>query len=298
MSRITLPPDYETAISEMGAVAALLDKNGWKAAAFIAVSVKPDTGTGRQVRTSPHLSARAFAKKLNAKGWSDKIITRYYNAWESAADAGLVPHADDLVYGERIELPTENWNKWYPPATEGDDRYQIEDKDAIIAAGGGSKAVDIAKNTKAMATAIKASPKVAAVAAAALEDTLEADELAAKVMSNPKRAQVALGNQSVARSVTQARASNLASQRTAHTPQPKVKKTVTSQTGNTLTLTLAMDEIRMRLNHIDQMIDSLSTDEIDILRDFLIDEVLTITQGWLDSPTFTGEEITPEAFGA
>jgi hypothetical protein len=182
--KVTLPADVTSAITEVGALASLLDKNGWKAAAFIAVSCKPGTaGRPSQSATSSRLSFTAFAKALNAKGWSKDIINRHYEAWERAADAGLVDHADDLVFGERIEVPTEDWASYYPPPTEADDRYQIEDKDEIMAAAAaegltGSKAVDIAKNTKSMAAAIKASPRVREAAAQALVDAEDVTTLA------------------------------------------------------------------------------------------------------------------------
>ena len=96
------------------ALAALLDKNGWKAAAFIAVSVKPGSAGPKSV-TSDRSSFTAFTKQLNAKGWSKNIITRHYEAWEAAAEDGLVPHAADLVYGERIEVPIDGMGRYYPP---------------------------------------------------------------------------------------------------------------------------------------------------------------------------------------
>lgn len=171
--KVQLPVDSASAISQVGDIAALLDKNGWKAAAFIAVTVKPMGHGGSRKGTSAleRLSPTAFAKALNAKGWSRHIIERHFEAWENAAGEGVVPHAADLEFGEKVDVPTDGWNDWYPPQLD----HQHEDAEAIQAQAsldgtGASKAVDIAKNTKAMAAAIKASPKVAEAAASALVD--------------------------------------------------------------------------------------------------------------------------------
>lgn len=175
--RVTLPADSASAIQEVGALASLLDKNGWKAAAFIAAAIKPGEGNGRKARTSARLSIKSFAKSLNAKGWSENIINRHYQAWEAAADAGLVPHADDLVYGERIDVPDDGWNEWYPPRWAGNDDAERVAEQAARDGVGKSKAVDISQNPGAMAAAIKADPKLAEVAAAALVDVGNVDAL-------------------------------------------------------------------------------------------------------------------------
>lgn len=194
--RVTLPADYASAISEVGGIAALLDKNGWKAAAFLACYVKPGAGHGGRKLADQRVSVVKFARDLKAKGWSENVIRRHYDAWEAAHEAGVVQHAAaDLVAGERIELPDTGWSEWYPSPTEADSRYQIEDKDEILAeavADGltGSKAVDIAKNTKSMAAAIKASPKVAAAAAQALVDKGDIDVLSKATASVAQNRQV------------------------------------------------------------------------------------------------------------
>jgi hypothetical protein len=169
--KVQLPVDSASAISQVGDIAALLDKNGWKAAAFIAVSCRPGKGGPRKPSTSGQLTFRQFADGINAKGWSHTIIGRHFDAWENAAEDGVVPHAGDLVFGEKVDVPADGWNTYYPPQLDN----QHEDAEAIqtqaaLDGTGASKAVDIAKNTKAMAAAIKASPKVAEAAAGALVD--------------------------------------------------------------------------------------------------------------------------------
>jgi hypothetical protein len=158
---VTLPADATSAITEVSALAALLEKNGWKAAAFLALC----SGQG--------IDADALATQINAKGWSANVITRNLDAWNRAAEDDLVPYADDLAYGDAITVPTTGWSDYYIPPTEADGRYQITDKDSILAAAkarglGGSKAVDIAKNTKSMAAAIHGSEKVSQAAVQAL----------------------------------------------------------------------------------------------------------------------------------
>ena len=114
------------------------------------------------------MSAKQFARELSAKGWSENVIRRHYEGWEAAADAGLVPHAADLSFGEKIDLPTEGWAEFYPPRWAGDEQAELVATQARQDGAGASKAVDIAQNPKAMAAAIKASPAVAQAAAQAL----------------------------------------------------------------------------------------------------------------------------------
>jgi len=192
--KLTLPADAASAITEVSAVAALLDKNGWKAAAFIAVSVKPRAGQGSRTSgtsAGSRVSATAFAKDLNAKGWSRHVIERHYEGWQAAAAAGLVPDAADLAYGDKIDLPDESWSTFSPPVLNNQhtDAEAIQEQAALDGTGA-SKAVDIAKNPKAMAAAIKASPVVAAAAAQALVDKGDVKVLSRATAAAAQNAQV------------------------------------------------------------------------------------------------------------
>lgn len=309
--RIALPADAESAINEVGGIAALLDKNGWKAAAFIACAVKMPGRTGRpkksQDAASSRLTTRDFAKAINAKGWSHFVIERHFQGWEDAAEAGVVPHAENLVYGEKIDIPTEGWAEFYPPSIESDNRYTgVEDKEAILAEAAaqgltGSKAVDIAKNLKSLGTAMKASPKVREAAAAFLAGTEEAMQVAATVMAVPEDAEVIIGNPNVYESVVEAQANHLRGQRKAHTPTTRLEKPPVSATvGGTLTLGTLLDDIRRDMNGLAFYVNdgNLDADWLDIIRVFLTDELILQAQGLLDSPAMTGVDITPEAFGA
>lgn len=192
--KLTLPADYTSAISEVGGIAALLDKNGWKAAAFIAVAVKPRAGQGGGTSTTSGQSFTRFAKDLNAKGWSKTVVQRHYEAWEKAADAGLVTHAADLVYGEKIEVPTDNWATYYPPSeaswTDVEDADAIREQGVLEGAGTGAMAVKIAANPKSLTAAIKASPKVAKAAAQALVDAGDIETLSKATAAVAKNRQV------------------------------------------------------------------------------------------------------------
>lgn len=184
--KVTLPADAESAIAEVEGIATLLDKNGWKAAAFIAVSAKPGTA-GRKSGTSARLSFTEIARALDARGWSRHVIERHFSAWEAAAEDGLVPYAADLIYGERVELPTDGWQKYYPPTNAvNEDIAAQAAKDGV----GAQTANVIAKNPKAMATAIKADPKVAAAAAQAMIDNDDLSTLSAATAAVAKNRQV------------------------------------------------------------------------------------------------------------
>jgi hypothetical protein len=185
--KVTLPADAESAIAEVEALATLLDKTGWKAAAFIAVSCKPGTAGRRKSFTSERFSFQQFTRELDAKGWSVNVISRHYNAWEAAAEDGFVPHAADLIYGGRVELPTEGWQKYYPPTNPVDEDIAAQAaRDGV----GAQTAAVIAQNTKAMATAIKASPKVAKAAAQALIDNDDLSTLSAATAAVAQNRQV------------------------------------------------------------------------------------------------------------
>ena len=295
--KISLPSSSKDAVDQMGSLAALLDKNGWKAAAFIAVSVKPRAGQGTSARSGRScVSFVQFAKALNAKGWSKTIIQRNYEGWEQAADAGIVPHAADLVYGERIDLPTEGWSRVLPAACWTGD----EDAEAVAAAAkaagtGASKAVDIAQNPKALAAAIKGSARVREAAAAALAGSVEETEIAAKVMANPKQAQVVLGDKAVEKSVSTARAANLNTKRTTSpTFKDSLPKKRGSRTLSALTLMQVTDDISLGLGRIGKMIDDLDDEARQILIDFLQDDVILIAQGYVDLLAGEGADFSVE----
>lgn len=298
MTRITLPSSQEDAVEKMGGIASLLDKNGWKAGAFIASACKPGTAGWKQSATSGRLSFTAFAKALDAKGWSKTIINRHFVAWEAAADAGIVPHADELAYGEAVEVPTDGWSEFYPPAWQS-----AENADDIAAAAaeagiGGSKVHDIAKNPSALAAAIKASPKAREAAAAALKGTQEATEIAADVMSSPEQAEVVIGDPVVYESVITAQGRHLAGQRKAHTPTTRPSGTGrVVGVGSILTLGVLLDNMRSDIDKLAHFVDGgLEEDAKEIVVNFLREEALLILTGLLDHPTLTGVELRPEDF--
>jgi hypothetical protein len=302
LTRITLPSSQEDAVEKMGGIVSLLDKSGWKAGAFIACSVKLGTrgGDTRSIRTSPNgrLAASTFAKKLNAKGWSDKIVARHYKAWEAAAEAGVVPHADELVYGEAVEVPTEGWAQFYPPAWESAENAEDMAAAAEAEGIGASKVHDIAKNTKALTAAIKASPKAREAAAAALAGTQEATEIAATVMASPEQAEIVIGDPVVYESVITAQGRHLAGQRKAHTPTARPSGTGrVIGVGSILTLGVLLGDLRVKLDQLAHFVDNgLEPDAADLVRTFITDEALLILNGLMVHPTLTGVELRPEDF--
>ena len=271
MTRLTLPADAESAVAEVGVLAALLDKNGWKAAAFIAVSVKPDVGHGgrRETSTSGRLSPRAFAKSLNdgqgAKGWSHEVIRRHYNSWETAADKGLVTHAAELVYGERIEVPADGWSVHYPPRWAGQEGPEAVAAQAREDGFSPTTAVTVSQNPGAMAAAIKSNPKVRAVAAAAIEeaDPMAAIETAQRVLEDPDKADIVMGNRRTRTSASQAavRASRAASGASPELSEELSKKRKERESAGSPVVTLLsvhqlMNEIERDLNiMINQLIE-------------------------------------------
>lgn len=306
MSRFTLPSSHEDSVERMGGVISLLDKNGWKAAAFIAcsVTVAPTRGGNRRSNADVRLSPVRFAKALNggqgAKGWSENIVRRHFDAWEKAADAGVVPHAAELVYGESIDLPTEGWQEFYPPQWTKADNAEDIAAAAEEAGIGGSKVHDIAKNPKALAAAIKASPKAREAAAAALVGTMEATEIAATVMADPDQAEIVIGDTAVYESVITAQGRHLTNQRKAHTPTARPSGTGrVIGVGSILTLGVLLGDLRSDLDKLTHFVElGMEPDAVDLTRTFITDEALLILNGLLDHPTLSGVDLKPEDFGA
>lgn len=165
-----IPSTPKAILADVAKKSALVSATGWELAAELAAIVRFSDKPGRPViGKSANYKSTVDIAKLSLRGLSSHhTVERYVEGWLAAHD-GIYPEP-----GETVELPSYDW----PPTTLLDQRYQIEDKEAITAQAeadgtGAAKAVDIAKNTKAMAAAIKASPRVAAAAAEALRDRVE-----------------------------------------------------------------------------------------------------------------------------
>lgn len=148
----------------------LLSKQGKDVRLALLVACSVGNGRGKT-------SALDFAK---ASGASPNRIARHLTAWNELANSTRnVPTADALRPGDATMLTLSDaavatFNEHYAESFATDPRYAgVADGAAIAAKAleggtGPAKAVDIAKNTKAMMAAIEASPKVARAAAEAL----------------------------------------------------------------------------------------------------------------------------------
>ena len=107
-----------------------INHGNWRDGLLVARNVTPGEGVGRPVAgggPDPSLvgtrkvSARVFA---TASGTTHKRVLRHFKAWQSAADAGLVPDPQELDPGDEVELPDKKlWSAHYstkrgePPVT-------------------------------------------------------------------------------------------------------------------------------------------------------------------------------------
>lgn len=261
-------------------------------ALLVACSVEKGTRGGDRAkndRSLPKLDAAAFAA---VAGTSGPRVLRHLTAWNKFAKLTGLPVAADLVPTDALRLDI----------TE-DQALIFEDEVSLDSKNGGNvsqKEKDIAGNTKAMAGAIRNNPKVRQAAAAALQGTVEATEIAAQVMLDPKNVEVVIGNRDVYESVVKGQAQHLINKRRATTTTERPPRPVTSTTMSALTLMLLLDEFRGKIEQLAHFVESreLDSEEKDIVRTFITEEALLVLSGLLDHPGLTGEEITPEAFGA
>ncbi|MGW2340800.1 hypothetical protein [Streptomyces sp. NPDC001661] len=144
---------------------------GWAFALKVARSVRPG---GQSAGESSKVSARKFAELA---GCSADRVMRFYKAWDSAADDGLVPQFEALAPGADVELPDADvWLSYYVSRNSATSvRGQ-----AITAAAESegirpTKALEVAENPTALRAAILADPGTAEAARKALMDRLDED---------------------------------------------------------------------------------------------------------------------------
>ncbi|MGW0825116.1 hypothetical protein [Streptomyces sp. NPDC002845] len=144
---------------------------GWAFALKVARSVRPG---GQAAGETPKVSAKEFA---GLAGCSPERVMRYYNAWDKAADDGLVPHFEALAPGEDIELPdSDAWLSYYTSRSSA-----ASERGTAIAASAEAegirptKALEVAENPTALRAAILADPSTAQAARAALLDRIRED---------------------------------------------------------------------------------------------------------------------------
>lgn len=168
---ITIPSNVAYAAERLATLDGIATATGWERAAIVWAFVEPvgrGTRTDRPTSTRPaKLTVNEFAALGIAGLRTHSTVDGYHQAWQTAIASG---HAEPVEPGQHAALP----DMPYPPGEAT--RVYVEHEGAIRAqavADGmltGSKAVNIAANTRSMAAAIKASPEVAEAARRALAD--------------------------------------------------------------------------------------------------------------------------------
>lgn len=85
--------------------------SGWRLGLLVARNVESSQGARTDLRTGAEVkvSGAEFARLSSA---SERTIQYYYNAWELAADEGVVEHAKNIVPGQAYELEVGKLPKW------------------------------------------------------------------------------------------------------------------------------------------------------------------------------------------
>jgi hypothetical protein len=109
-------------------------------------------------------------------GTTASQVSRFYNAWERAAEAKVVPTFDELKPGQEIQLPEpELWGSYFAKYEQSTDRRESIAMQAEIAGTSYTEAVKVSKNPAALRTAILGDAKTAEAARVALTDRLQDD---------------------------------------------------------------------------------------------------------------------------
>ncbi|MDF5758376.1 hypothetical protein [Spongiactinospora sp. TRM90649] len=127
---------------------------------------------------SGKVSFTAFAERA---GCDVGRVSRYFKAWERAAQAGIVPPAAKLRPGQEVALPApETWAAYFTFYETSNDKRQQLAAEAEAIGTSYKKAVEITSNRPAMRAAILGDPQTAEAARDAL---LERPEARAAVMA-------------------------------------------------------------------------------------------------------------------
>lgn len=90
-------------------------QGGWRLGLLVARNVVVSPGRVSAESLAPKTNATRYARLA---GTSNDRVLRYLNAWEQAADDGLVPHAAALTPGAEIDLDADRlpaWSTYYRP---------------------------------------------------------------------------------------------------------------------------------------------------------------------------------------
>lgn len=175
MTSVTIPRSIrsaETKLAELGEIAVATE---WHRAAIVAAFVQPAShGGNRRSSSESNLeSASAFAKRGIIGLSSTNSVLLYASAWLEK-----FPRPEP---GKKVTLPDDEW----PPTRTGTDGYNSEE--------GAAKTIQkiVEKHgAKALATAVKASPKVAEASAQALVEKGDVAALSNATAAASKNRQV------------------------------------------------------------------------------------------------------------
>jgi len=89
-------------------------QGGWRLGLLVARNVKKGVGQGARLHRDHDEVAKVSASEFaRAAGTTADRVLRYLNAWEKAADARVVAHADELVPGQEVRgLNVEKLPPW------------------------------------------------------------------------------------------------------------------------------------------------------------------------------------------
>ncbi|MER5864567.1 hypothetical protein [Kitasatospora sp. NPDC002040] len=187
-------PEDDPIARDAAAFGAFAQHGGWAFGLMVARSVlksggprpgkvvrEPDGQDGKPSGSDADAGKVSFKEFASRAGCDTDKVSRYYNAWERAAEKKLVAHSSELTPGQDVELPAaETWGQFYLFYETSSDRRENVAAEAEAAGTSYKKAVEITANRPAMRAAILGDPKTAEAARDAL---MERPEVRAAVMA-------------------------------------------------------------------------------------------------------------------
>lgn len=182
-------PEHDPITRDARSFGAYAEHGSWLFALMVARSARnaqsspsvsgPDDRRGGT--SSPESNKVSFTAFAERAGCGVGRVSRYYKAWERAAEAGIVPRAAKLRPGQEVALPApETWADYFTLYETSSDRREQLAAEAEAIGTSYKKAVEIASNRPAMRAAILGDPQTAEAAREAL---LERPEARAAVMA-------------------------------------------------------------------------------------------------------------------
>jgi hypothetical protein len=172
-------------------------RSGWLRGLLVARRVNPEKSSIHPERPNDgftRISAAEFARRT---GTARERVVAMWNAWERAANDGIVPHAEDLTPEMEVDIPDEGEVPWfgengyyrsYEARMQGSDRRKALEEESERAGIKPTDPIYVAHRTKAMQVAILADPKVREAAEDALGE-VRRRETEATAVSESKKAQ-------------------------------------------------------------------------------------------------------------